>query len=78
MAEKAEPTNRETENRKVEELIRKVFFGKLKTDWLFKKPLTINEAKTLVYKYVWYFYPKIRPHALNNYLTPYMTAQLPH
>lgn len=46
------------------------FFGKLKTEWLFKKPNTIAEAKCLVYEYVWDFYTKKRPHASNNYLTP--------
>ena len=43
------------------------FFRKLKTEYLFKKPLTINEAKALVYQFVWYFYPKIQPHASNIY-----------
>lgn len=47
------------------------FFGKLKTEWIFKKPRTINEAKGLIYEYVWDFYTKKRPHASNNYLTPY-------
>ena len=46
------------------------FFGKLKTEWLFRKPNTIAEAKCLVYEYVWDFYTKKRPHASNNYLTP--------
>ena len=46
------------------------FFGKLKTEWLFRKPNTIDEAKYLVYEYVWDFYTKKRPHASNNYLTP--------
>lgn len=47
------------------------FFGKLKTEWIFKQPRTIIEAKQLVFEYVWSFYPKKRPHSSNKYLTPY-------
>lgn len=47
------------------------FFGKLKTEWLYRKPKTIKEAKQRVYNYVWNFYAKKRPHASNNYLTPF-------
>lgn len=46
------------------------FFGKMKTEWLDQRFQTIVEAKRTVYEYVWYFYPKLRPHASNNYLTP--------
>lgn len=47
------------------------FFGKLKTEWLYRKPKTIKEAKQRIYNYVWNFYAKKRPHASNNYLTPF-------
>lgn len=47
------------------------FFGKLKVEWLTRKAKTIEEAKALIYEYVWSFYPKKRPHASNQYLTPH-------
>ena len=47
------------------------FFGKMKTEWLYKMPKTIKEAKQLVYEYVWDFYAKKRRHASNGYRTPY-------
>ena len=47
------------------------FFGKLKTEWLNRKPRTISDARLKVYQYVWQFYSKKRPHASNKYLTPY-------
>lgn len=47
------------------------FFGKLKTEWLYRKPKTINEAKLRIYQYVWEFYTKKRPHETNNYMTPH-------
>lgn len=46
------------------------FWGKMKSEWLADRYRTILEAKKDVYEYVWYFYPKERPHATFNYLTP--------
>ena len=46
------------------------FFGKLKSEWLDRRFRTNAEAMRAVYEYVWYFYPKVRPHASNNYMTP--------
>lgn len=47
------------------------FFGKMKTEWLYQMPLTIREARKLIYEYVWAFYAKERRHAANGYQTPY-------
>lgn len=47
------------------------FFGKLKSEWLDKKPKTIAEAKRRVYEYVWDYYPKKRLHEALEYMTPY-------
>ena len=46
------------------------FFDKLKWEWLYKQPKTIEEAKKLINYYVWVFYPMIRPHESLDYLTP--------
>lgn len=46
------------------------FWGKMKTEWTRKKYATIEEAKRDIYEYVWNFYPKLRPHASLDYLTP--------
>lgn len=44
--------------------------SKLKSEWLDRRFRTNAEAMRAVYEYVWYFYPKVRPHASNNYMTP--------
>lgn len=46
------------------------FWGKLKKEWLQVKYDTIKEAARDIYEYVWHFYPKQRPHASIQYLTP--------
>lgn len=46
------------------------FWGKMKMEWLSKKYDTIEAAKKDIYEYVWSFYPKLRPHESNGYLTP--------
>jgi len=46
------------------------FWGKMKSEWLANRYRTIIEAKRDVYEYVWHFYPKERPHATFNYMTP--------
>jgi len=46
------------------------FWGKLKSEWLKKKYATIDEAKRDVYKYIWEFYPYMRPHEALSYQTP--------
>ena len=46
------------------------FWGKMKSEWLKPKYDTIEEAKRDIYEYVWHFYPRERPHASNDYLTP--------
>lgn len=47
------------------------FWGKMKSEWLKKKYKTRIEAIRDVYEYVWSYYPHKRPHASNNYKTPY-------
>jgi putative transposase len=46
------------------------FFGKMKTEWLDIRYKTIEHAAREVLEYTWDFYPKLRPHQSNNYLTP--------
>lgn len=46
------------------------FWGKLKEEWLDDQYDTIEEAKKDVYEYVWAFYPRKRPHASDDYMTP--------
>ena len=46
------------------------FWGKMKEEWLDQPYDTIEELKKDVYEYVWGFYPRQRPHASNNYITP--------
>lgn len=46
------------------------FWGKLKKEWLQVKYDTIKEAARDIYEYVWHFYPRQRPHASIQYLTP--------
>ena len=46
------------------------FWGKLKEEWLEEKYDTIKEAARDIYEYVWHFYPRERPHASIQYLTP--------
>lgn len=46
------------------------FWGKMKSEWLEKKYATIDEAKRDVYKYIWEFYPHMRPHESLAYQTP--------
>ena len=47
------------------------FWGKMKSEWLRKKYDTIDEAKRDIYEYFWHFYPLLRPHQSNYYLTPF-------
>ena len=46
------------------------FWGKMKSEWLKKKYATIDEAKRDVIKYIWEFYPRMRPHEKLSYQTP--------
>lgn len=46
------------------------FWGKMKTEWLQHRYKTRAEAIKDIYEYVWTFYPYIRPHEANGYLTP--------
>lgn len=46
------------------------FWGKMKSEWLFSKYDTIEEAALDIQEYVWIFYPYERPHASLGYLTP--------
>lgn len=46
------------------------FWGKMKTEWLQSRYATRAEAIRDIYEYVWIFYPKLRPHESNGYLTP--------
>ena len=46
------------------------FWGKMKTEWLQPRYATRAEAVRDIYEYVWTFYPKLRPHESNGYLTP--------
>ena len=46
------------------------FWGKMKTEWLQPRYATRAEAIRDIYEYVWTFYPKLRPHESNGYLTP--------
>lgn len=47
------------------------FWGKMKTEWLQPRYETRAEAIRDIYEYVWHFYPYLRPHESNNFLTPY-------
>ena len=47
------------------------FFGKMKTEWLYKKAKIKIEAKRLINEYIWSFYPKKRPHESLKYQTPF-------
>lgn len=47
------------------------FWGKMKTEWLQPRYKTRAEAIRDIYEYVWNFYPYLRPHESNNFLTPY-------
>lgn len=46
------------------------FWGKMKTEWLQPRYSTRAEAIRDIYEYVWTFYPRLRPHEANGYMTP--------
>lgn len=43
----------------------------MKTEWIYKMPQTIREARKQVYECVWVFYAEERRHVTNGYQTPY-------